>query len=308
MDLSIWQLRTINKHARENRVGKCSLDVVVAHDLEAPCYRHANKRWAVHCQRCARPICKDCMTRAEVGFHCPECSKAASSNVVRMQRRRASSPIALMVIIGINIVAFLAQMAPGTTSVTNDYLLFGPAVEADQYWRLITGGFLHANWLHIGFNMYFVWIFGQYIVQAYGTLKMLVIYFGALLGASLAVVAFNFNQPTLGASGAAMGLAAALLVVFRERRIPLRETSLGFILFLNLALPLFNTQISFWGHFGGAVFGFAVAFLVSRTRRLGFATSVAIGIVICLALFVAGVVVSEAGGVADVAPLDLLTG
>ena len=47
------------------------------------CYRHADRRAGVICQRCDRPICPDCMHQASVGFHCPECTKTSGQKIVR---------------------------------------------------------------------------------------------------------------------------------------------------------------------------------------------------------------------------------
>ena len=54
------------------------------------CYRHADRRAGVRCQRCERPICPDCMHQASVGFHCPECVRGGSQQVHTMRTLHGS--------------------------------------------------------------------------------------------------------------------------------------------------------------------------------------------------------------------------
>src|SRR5690606_319030 len=82
------------------------------------CYRHADRETYISCQRCGRPICPDCMQPASVGFHCPECVTEARRTTP--QARTAAGGLlpsrvglVTMVLIGINVVAFLGQLATG---------------------------------------------------------------------------------------------------------------------------------------------------------------------------------------------------
>ncbi len=231
------------------------------------CYRHPDREFAVGCQRCDRPICPDCMHSASVGHHCPECTKQGAQKVIRgasLQFR----PVLTQAILGIIVVAFIAQ---GATSgggflrgpVVNEGILWGPGVAAGELWRIVTGGFLHSGLMHIGFNGYALWLFGQQLERGVGALKMGLIYAGGLFGGSAAVLAFNFDQPTLGASGAVLGLAGGMAGVLMARGANIFKTSLGGIFLMNLALPILVPRISFWGHAGGIVGGFLVGYAIA---------------------------------------------
>lgn len=210
------------------------------------------------------------MTSASVGFHCPECTKSGAQKVLR-PGDLVSKPTLVYGIIGICVAAFLAQMVSGegdwfSGRVTEEGILFGPYVQfhddifrpSGQLWRIVTSGFLHAGIIHLAFNMYALYIFGPAVQKAVGLAKTVMIYAGGLFGGSAAVLLFNWDQATLGASGAVLGLAGGLAGILWARGINITQTSLGGIFLINLALPLF-TNISFWGHFGGIVGGFAVA-------------------------------------------------
>jgi membrane associated rhomboid family serine protease len=264
-------------------------------DDNTMCYRHGDRVAAVSCQRCERPICPSCMTQASVGFHCPECTRSGGQRVVRARDLTNRRPPVTVGLIAINLVAFLLQrsvIGPDGSTIGDRGLLFGPLVEDGEWWRVVTSGFLHANLLHIGFNMYALWIFGHPLERALGSVRFALSYLGGLLGGAVAVLVFNFTTPTLGASGAVLGLAGALAAVLWSRGIAITQTSLGGIFILNLALPLLIPRISFWGHFGGIAGGFAVGWLLSwLPDRYGrsMTSAVAAAAVLCGALFVAAI-------------------
>lgn len=268
---------------------------------DAICYRHPDAKAAVGCQRCDRPICAQCMRSASVGFHCPECTKSGAQKTVKIAEFAPQVTYALM---AISILMFFAQQAIDGGlggQLFRDYVLFGPDVQNGEVWRIVTGGFLHGSLLHLGFNMYALYIFGPSLERAIGPLQMLLIYAGGLLGGSAAVLAFNFASPTLGASGAVLGLAGGLAAVLWSRGVNITQTSLGAIFLINLALPLLIGGISFWGHFGGilggALVGAAVGFLPAKVGQkapaviAGAATAV-------VALGAAAVGIGFAGGLA----------
>ncbi len=227
------------------------------------CYRHPDRVAATACQRCDRPICTEDMKSASVGFHCPECVKEAGQRVYTSQSLQFQ-PLATQAIIAVNVVVFFAQQAIG--GLTNDGVLFGPLIAEGELWRLVTSGFLHGSLLHIGFNMYLLWMMGPQLEKAFGKAKFLLLYFGSLFAGAAAVTLFNWDAPTLGASGAVLGLAGAMAAVYQIRGLSFRDSPVFGLVVLNLALPILTSvvnlgfgRISFWGHFGGMVGGAAIA-------------------------------------------------
>lgn len=266
---------------------------------ETTCYRHPQNQAAVGCQRCERPICPQCMTQASIGHHCPECLSQTNQQVytARTLPRSDRSPLIIGLIV-VNAIAFLAQVAT-QESVTVDGLLFGPLVADGEWWRIVTSAFLHGSLLHIGFNMYALWILGHPLEEGLGRLRFVLVYLAGLFGGSAAVLAFDFTAPTLGASGAVLGLGGALAAALWSRGISITQTSLGFVLGVNLFLPLLVGRISFWGHFGGIAAGFAAGWLVTWLpvrfgRSVGEAVAATAGL--CVALAVAAVALAGRGG------------
>ena len=87
----------------------------------------------------------------------------------------------------------------------------GPAVSSadDEYWRLVTRGFLHAGLIHLGFNMYFLYWLGTMLEPALGHVRFLgAVLRLAALGLVRRAAADAPTRSTVGASGAVFGLMA----------------------------------------------------------------------------------------------------
>jgi len=260
---------------------------------DTTCYRHSDRPAAVACQRCERPICSQCMTPASVGFHCPDCARAGAQTVIPARTlidKRSTTVTSIL--IGLNLAAFLLQRAtdrPGSTwSYANWGALFGPAVSDGELWRIVSAGFVHTGLLHLGFNMYALYLFGPPLERLLGPVRFTLAYLAGLLGGSAAVLLFDYSQVTVGASGAVLGLAGALAAVLWSRGVKITQTSLGGIFVINLALPLLIGGISFWGHLGGIVAGFAAGWLLSwlpGRYRQPMGTAMGATAALCVALF-----------------------
>ena len=212
-----------------------------------------------------------------------------------------------MTLIAMNLIVFVAEFVTGgpvfntgTGSggvVLQHGWLYGPdIVYQHQYWRLITGGFLHDGVLHILFNMLFLWILGSQLEPAIGRFNFAVVYFVSLLAGSFGALLFSPNVPTIGASGAVFGVLGALMVVAYDRGISIWRSGLGPVLVINLLFSVAVTNVSIGGHLGGFVGGVITGWLVvhfSQRRRLPAAALVG-----CTLVAVASVVgaLAVAGG------------
>ncbi len=206
------------------------------------------------------------------------------------------SPVTLTLLV-INIILFAGQSLPDGiipnsiftgNSLTSMGVLYGPAVQDGQIWRILSSGFLHGGIVHVGFNMYLLFMLGPQMEQGFGSLRFCLMYFGSLFGGALAVLLFDFSQPTLGASGAVLGLAGAMFVALWARGVNPRQSPVFGLVVLNLALPLLVPGISFWGHFGGVAAGAALAtvlvWLPEKNRASKSANSLSHGVALTVLL------------------------
>jgi membrane associated rhomboid family serine protease len=161
----------------------------------------------------------------------------------------------------------------GMQRVLVDGALIPVAVLQDgQWWRIVTGAFLHGGLIHIGVNMVSLWFLGRFIEYALGSWRMLVVYMVSLVASGLGVVYFsNPMTPTIGASGAIFGLFGALFAIGFKLGKPgmdLVRANIG-ILVLNLIITFTVPAISWQAHVAGLLAGFALTYVMySRPRRV----------------------------------------
>jgi membrane associated rhomboid family serine protease len=214
------------------------------------------------------------MTPTPVGMRCPECSRQKTP--VRTMRNMQSEPRATVAIIALCAIAFLAtgNFGAGTSAAGNrlfyDLALRGPEVASGEWWRLVTSGFLHGGLLHIGFNMYLLWILGRLLEPALGTPRFVALYGTALLWGAFGALVVEPGVFTVGASGAIFGLMGAAAVDLRSRGYNILQTDIGLLILFNLGLSFVIRGVSIGGHIGGLVGGVLVGavFLVADRRRM----------------------------------------
>src|SRR5947208_1447560 len=255
----------------------------------AVCYRHPSRETGVSCSSCGRPICPDCMTPTPVGMRCPECS-GQRTKVRTIRDVRAGGVEVTRVLIFVNVLAFVAELSSGTGhgSVYDRGSLFGPAVADGDYWRLVTGGFLHYpllpfGLLHIGFNMYLLWVLGQMLEPALGSVRFGAIYFTSLLAGSFGALLVDPNVHTVGASGAVFGLMGAAFVELRARGIDPFQAGIGGLIAINLVISFLIPNIAWGAHIGGLIGGVLATFVLRagdqmRSRFLGLAGCAALAV------------------------------
>ena len=213
--------------AHDRRRGRAA-SARMSTQTDTTCYRHPSRETRVSCSSCGRPICPDCMTPSPVGMRCPECSQQTTK--VTTLASVGGEPRATIALIAICSIVFLAEgsfgVSGGQGSLFRDGALFGPAVAAGDWWRLVTYGFLHAGLLHIGFNMLLLWLFGREMEPQLGTPIFLGIYFSCLLAGAFGALIFSPDALTVGASGAIFGLmGAAAAILYARGSIRSRPTS-----------------------------------------------------------------------------------
>jgi membrane associated rhomboid family serine protease len=255
----------------------------------ATCYRHPSRETGVSCSNCGKPICPDCMTATPVGMRCPDCARQRTQT--RTLQSMAVEPIATYVLIAINVAVYFGARSGG--SAYTDLVLFGPAVADGDYWRLLTAGFLHVEFMHVALNMLSLFWLGRMIEPALGHVRFVAIYLASLLAGSLGVMILDPNAPTLGASGAIYGLLGAAIVMARNRNISLIQSGLLPILALNFVFTLTVPNISLGGHLGGLIGGLIATFLVEEIAKRRRASTVP-AVVACAVVGVIAAVASVA--------------
>ena len=181
---------------------------------------------------------------------------------------RVAYPTVVYTLLGITVLIFIMQMVSETFFGNDIPAMLGmkenSLIAQGQIWRLLTPVFLHGSILHIGFNMYALWIIGGRMERAYGHGKFTVLYFLSAYTGNVFSFLFQTN-PSLGASTAIFGLLAAegVLLYLNRSLIHDARTMLQNIItigVINLVIGM-TGGIDNWGHLGGLLGGAAFGWL-----------------------------------------------
>ena len=218
------------------------------------CARHPDRATGLSCTRCGRPACPECLREASVGYQCVDCvgegRREARRGVTIAGAEPGVRPFVTPTLVGLNVAVFAWTVATSGSISRNDraplfqeWALVPAAVADGEWWRLLTGGFLHFGPIHLLFNMMVLWVIGRDIEPALGRGRFLAVYVVSLLGASTAVMLLSIpNALVAGASGAVFGLMGALAVLLRRLQIPLGQV--GGLIAINLVITFVLPGIS----------------------------------------------------------------
>lgn len=200
-------------------------------------------------------------------------------------------PVATYLLIAVNVAVFFLELTnPNPEGFISKYALIPAKIDFGDYSTFtpfITSQFLHAGFLHILSNMWFLKIFGDNVEEKFGSIPFVLIYlFAGVIGGFMQYLfAPGSSIPMLGASGAVAGVLGSYLVFFPNHRI---ESLVFFGLFITTVripaylmliywflIQLFSGVgsiavaqtggVAFWAHVGG----FASGWLISKLMDSG---------------------------------------
>jgi membrane associated rhomboid family serine protease len=202
---------------------------------------------------------------------------------------RRSMPVVVILIIAANAGVWVLELLQG--GQLNDFVMtwgFTPlrimTSENPQKWLTpLSSMFMHGSWLHIIGNMWFLWIFGDNVEDAFGHAGFVLFYLVCGLGATALqfLISMNSPLPMVGASGAISGILGAYACFYPRARIVALVPIFVFIRFFELPAILFivlwfllqlmsgcvsvgmgtagTGGVAFWAHVGGFVAGWLIA-------------------------------------------------
>lgn len=270
---------------------------MTAESAVTTCYRHPKVESHVRCTRCDRYICPGCMREAAVGHQCVECVKEGARSIRQARTafggRISAVPLVTYVLIGLNVLAYLAELVRssvvdrfgmlgrGLVGADGTHYLwtypYGPDVHAEglvggEWYRLLTSAFLHMppdqgiGVVHIVLNMTSLWTVGRVVESQLGRVRYLALYLLAALGGSVLELLISPDERAIGASGAIFGLGAAYYVMARRLGYDMAGVNrymTGLVLWLVLSAWVTSWQ----GHLGGLLAGGAVTLAYTYAPR-----------------------------------------
>jgi membrane associated rhomboid family serine protease len=216
------------------------------------------------------------MTPAAVGLRCPDHAgtrkRVNAPRVVRRAPMGATDALVTKTLIALNLAIYLITVVQGHGinspggSLLAKFWLDGPDVANGGWWRLITAAFLHASILHIGFNMYVLWVIGGPVEQYLGRARYIALYFVSGLAGSAGALLLTPLSVTVGASGAIFGILGAMLIIEWQTTGRLAGNAMTLIV-INLVLSFAIANISIGGHIGGLIGGILVTLSFANWGR-----------------------------------------
>jgi len=143
------------------------------------------------------------------------------------------------------------------------------SIRSGEQIRMLSSGFLHADMMHLIFNMLTLWFFAPVVINWLGSISFALIYFGSLIFGSLLTMLFHKNDYSyraVGASGAVTGiLYSAILLqpdmmlgVFFVIPMPAYLFGILYLLYSIYGMRAKNDNIGHTAHFGGAIGGYLI--------------------------------------------------
>ncbi len=189
------------------------------------------------------------------------------------------------------ITAIISLAALNNSSIFEKYKFsVGAITQRKEYIRLLSAGFLHADLMHLAFNMLTLYFFGPIVLEGFGNIGFILIYFGSIILGNLFSLFIYQKQPwysAIGASGGVSGILFAAIALYPAIKI--------FIFFIPIGIPGFifgllyfsysvymmlnpsqHDNIGHAAHLGGAFFGLVYAVLNQPSAAI--ANSLYIGI------------------------------
>lgn len=202
----------------------------------------------------------------------------------------SKKPIVTWIIIALCIIMFFVSgMGYDTYTLVKYGANFSGLVRNGELYRLVTYMFLHAGIVHIGLNMYSLYVVGPRVEDFFGKWKYALIYFISGICGGLLSIGVTPNVVSVGASGAIFGLFGALIyfgynyrgyigAMIRSQVVP--------IVIYNLFMGLFIPGIDMWGHVGGLIGGILTANMVGTIENKKYNISNIILLVVYMAFLI----------------------
>jgi len=144
------------------------------------------------------------------------------------------------------------------------------SIRAGEQIRMISSAFLHADIMHLAFNMLTLFFFAPVVIDHLGALSFILIYFGSLIFGSLLTLIFHkddYSYRAIGASGAVTGVLYSAILLQPEMSlylffipipIPAYIVGIGYLLYSIYGMRAKNDNIGHTAHFGGAIGGYVL--------------------------------------------------
>ena len=172
---------------------------------------------------------------------------------------KSKYPIVTYLLISICVILYIIPyLFSSYNTIINSFCIYAPYIRNGEYYRLVTGMFLHGGIIHLLCNCYALYLIGSQLESFLGKTKYIIIYlFGGICGSLFSMI-FGGNVASVGASGAIFGLMGALVYFGYHYRVYLGnviKSQIIPLIILNLLLGFLIPGVDIFAHIGGLIGG-----------------------------------------------------
>ena len=146
------------------------------------------------------------------------------------------------------------------------------SIRSGEKFRFLSSAFLHADYIHLALNMYVLYSFAPVVIEYFGSISFLIVYFCSLFSGGLLTYYFHkndYNYRAIGASGAVMGIVYSAILInpngeialYGFIKMPSYVFGILYLLYSIYGMKAKNDNIGHTAHFGGAIGGYAFTLL-----------------------------------------------
>ncbi|MGE7943397.1 MULTISPECIES: rhomboid family intramembrane serine protease [Lysinibacillus] len=175
-------------------------------------------------------------------------------------------------LIAINLVLYVITILPGIGTLVMNYgIQVNFRVENGEWWRIFSAMFLHANFSHVFFNMFSLFLFGPELEKIAGKARFITIYLlSGIVGNMATYLLHESSYGSLGASGAIFGIFGAFgaLVYYTRRTMPMLRKLILPIIIISVIMTFLQPDVNVYAHLGGLVTGFLLGLIYLHPKRI----------------------------------------
>ncbi|MGE7842880.1 rhomboid family intramembrane serine protease [Lysinibacillus sp. NPDC093712] len=175
-------------------------------------------------------------------------------------------------LIAVNLILYVLTLVPVIGELLWNYgIQVNFLVQSGEWWRVFSAMFLHANFMHVLFNMFSLFLFGPELEKIAGKARFITIYLLSGIVGNMATFMLNDGgYASLGASGAIFGIFGAFgaLVYYTRRTMPMLRKLILPIIVISVIMTFLQSNVNVYAHLGGLVTGFILGLIYLHPKRI----------------------------------------
>lgn len=175
-------------------------------------------------------------------------------------------------LIAANLILYVLTLLPGIGTLIQNYgIQLNYFIQMGEWWRIFTAMFLHANFLHVLFNMFSLYLFGPELERIAGKARFATIYLlSGIIGNVATYLLNDVGYASLGASGAIFGIFGAFgaLVYYTRHTMPMLRQLILPIILISVIMTFLQSNVNIYAHLGGLATGFLLGLVYLHPKKI----------------------------------------